>query len=246
MWKTPAEDSFWQLKPSLFLISIFENPKLQLQLKISTCTHKIKSCLTLRWDTSKDMETEADTHPHSPSGKGCLSRTVSSSRVGVCRGRAGPQSGFVWAVLHYESVRSDSDGDWELGLGSWAHSWGCMTSTGGLLCRWSGQGCPRGHFSKRASEVDSEPQGREGPPGSLRLPEDGILQGHISLEVPTDPRLNHHTNPGIPLLGMSPKELKAGTQGKTCTWMFAAALFTIVRRQKQPKCPLVDKWINKM
>ena len=65
--------------------------------------------------------------------------------------------------------------------------------------------------------MDSEPQGREGPPGSLRLPEDGILQGHISLEVPTDPRLNHHTNPGIPLLGMPAKELKAGTQGKICT-----------------------------
>lgn len=94
------------------------------------------------------METEADTHPHSPSGKGCLSRTVSSSRVGVCRGRAGPQSGFVWAVLHYESVRSDSDGDWELGPGSWAHSWGCMTSTGGRLCRWSWPGMYKRTFFK--------------------------------------------------------------------------------------------------
>ena len=178
MWKTPAEDSFWQLKPSLSLISIFENPQLQLQLKISTCAHKIKSCLTLRWDTSKDMETEADTHPHSPSRKGCLSRTVSSSRVGVCRGRAGPQSAFVWAVLHYESVRSDSNGDWELSPGSWAHSWGSMTPTGE-----ASQGCTRGHFSKRASEVGSEPQGKEGPPGSLKLPEDDILQGHISLDV---------------------------------------------------------------
>ena len=38
-------------------------------------------------------------------------------------------------------------------------------------------------FQRRASEVDSEPQGKEGPPGSLRLPEDDILQGHISLDV---------------------------------------------------------------
>ena len=28
--------------------------------------------------------------------------------------------------------------------------------------------------------------------------------------------------------------------------MFTAALFTIVRSWKQPKCPLTDKWIKKM
>ena len=31
-----------------------------------------------------------------------------------------------------------------------------------------------------------------------------------------------------------------------CTPMFRAALFTIVRTQKQPKCPLTDEWIRKM
>ena len=28
--------------------------------------------------------------------------------------------------------------------------------------------------------------------------------------------------------------------------MFTAALFTIARSQKQPKCPLTDQWIKKM
>ena len=28
--------------------------------------------------------------------------------------------------------------------------------------------------------------------------------------------------------------------------MFAAALFTIVKMWKQPKCPLMDEWIKKM
>ena len=28
--------------------------------------------------------------------------------------------------------------------------------------------------------------------------------------------------------------------------MFIAALFTIAKRWKQPKCPLMDEWINKM
>ena len=32
----------------------------------------------------------------------------------------------------------------------------------------------------------------------------------------------------------------------TCTPVFTAALFTIVRTQKQLRCPLTDKWINKL
>uniref|UniRef100_A0A8C6B007 DUF1725 domain-containing protein n=1 Tax=Monodon monoceros TaxID=40151 RepID=A0A8C6B007_MONMO len=32
----------------------------------------------------------------------------------------------------------------------------------------------------------------------------------------------------------------------SCTKMFIAALFTIARRWKQPKCPLSDEWIKKM
>ena len=32
----------------------------------------------------------------------------------------------------------------------------------------------------------------------------------------------------------------------TCTLTFIAAFFTIDKRWKQPKCPSVDEWINKM
>ena len=32
----------------------------------------------------------------------------------------------------------------------------------------------------------------------------------------------------------------------TCTPMFIAALFTIARSWKQPKCPSTDEWIKKM
>ena len=31
-----------------------------------------------------------------------------------------------------------------------------------------------------------------------------------------------------------------------CTPMFITALFTIARTQKQPRCPLADKWIRKL
>ena len=33
---------------------------------------------------------------------------------------------------------------------------------------------------------------------------------------------------------------------ETCTSMFIAALFTIARTWKQPRCPLADEWIRKL
>ena len=32
----------------------------------------------------------------------------------------------------------------------------------------------------------------------------------------------------------------------TCTPMFTAALFTVAKLWKQPKCPLTDEWIQTM
>ena len=35
-------------------------------------------------------------------------------------------------------------------------------------------------------------------------------------------------------------------QKESCTKIFIAALFTIARTWKQPKCPSLDEWIKKM
>ena len=51
-------------------------------------------------------------------------------------------------------------------------------------------------------------------------------------------------DPAIPLLGIYPE--KTIIQKDTCTPMCIAALFTIARSWKQPKCPSTDKWIKKM
>ena len=51
-------------------------------------------------------------------------------------------------------------------------------------------------------------------------------------------------DPAIPLLGIYPE--KTIIQKGTCTPMFTAALFTITRSWKQPKCPSTDKWIKKL
>ena len=49
----------------------------------------------------------------------------------------------------------------------------------------------------------------------------------------------------IPLLGIYPRD--APTYNKdTCTTMFIAALFIIARSWKEPRCPSVDEWIQKL
>ena len=58
----------------------------------------------------------------------------------------------------------------------------------------------------------------------------------LKIELPYDP--------AIPLLGIYPE--KTIFQKKSCTTMFTAALFTIARTWKQPKCPSTDEWIKKM
>ena len=47
----------------------------------------------------------------------------------------------------------------------------------------------------------------------------------------------------IPLLGIHTEETRR--ERDTCTPMFIAALFTIARTWKQPRCPSADEWIKK-
>ena len=60
----------------------------------------------------------------------------------------------------------------------------------------------------------------------------------LKIELPNDP--------SIPLLSIYPKMTKALIRKDTCTPMFIAALFTIAKTWKQPKCPPTDEWIRKM
>ena len=51
-------------------------------------------------------------------------------------------------------------------------------------------------------------------------------------------------DPAIPLLGIYPEETK--TEKDTCIPLFIAALFTIAKKWKQPRCPSTDEWIKKL
>jgi hypothetical protein len=59
----------------------------------------------------------------------------------------------------------------------------------------------------------------------------------LNIDLPYDP--------AIPLLGIYPKGYDSGYSKGTCTPMFIAALFTIAKLWKQPRCSTTDKWIKK-
>jgi hypothetical protein len=64
------------------------------------------------------------------------------------------------------------------------------------------------------------------------------LLKNLNIDLPYDP--------AIPLLGKYPKECNPGYSRGTCTPMFIAAVFTIAKLWKQPRCPSTDEWIKKM
>ena len=51
-------------------------------------------------------------------------------------------------------------------------------------------------------------------------------------------------DPAIPLLGIYPEETKI--EKDTRIPLFIAALFTIARTCKQPRCPSTDEWIKNL
>ena len=60
----------------------------------------------------------------------------------------------------------------------------------------------------------------------------------LKIELPYDPT--------IALLGIYPRDTGVLFQRDTCTPMFIAALSTMAKVWKEPKCPSIDEWIKKM
>ena len=58
------------------------------------------------------------------------------------------------------------------------------------------------------------------------------------MELPSDA--------SILLFRVYPKNTETPIQNNLCTPMFIAAQFTIVKCWKQPKCPSVNEWIQKL
>ena len=60
----------------------------------------------------------------------------------------------------------------------------------------------------------------------------------LKIELPYDP--------AISLLGIYAQDIGVLFRKDTCTPMFIAALSTIAKVWKEPKCPSMDEWIQKM
>ena len=67
-----------------------------------------------------------------------------------------------------------------------------------------------------------------------------------SMEVPQKLKIELPYDPTITLLGIYPWDTGVLFRRHTCTAMFIAALPTIAKVWKEPKCPSMDEWIKKM
>ena len=72
----------------------------------------------------------------------------------------------------------------------------------------------------------------------------GTTTMETSMEVPLKLNIELPYDPAIPLLGIYPD--KIFPEKYTCIHIFIAAIFTIAKTWKQPKCPSTDEWIKKM
>ena len=59
-------------------------------------------------------------------------------------------------------------------------------------------------------------------------------------------KIELHYDPAIALLGIYPKDTNAVKRSVICTPMFIAAMATVNKLWKEPRCPSTDKWIRKM
>ena len=64
------------------------------------------------------------------------------------------------------------------------------------------------------------------------------LLKNLKIELPYDP--------AIALLGIYPKDTDVVNRKAICTPMFIAAMATVAKLWKEPRCPSMDEWIRKM
>ena len=74
----------------------------------------------------------------------------------------------------------------------------------------------------------------------------GAATVESSREIPQKLKMDLPLDLAIPLLGICPKEPQVLIWKNINTSMFIAALFTITKIWKQPKCPSIDEWIKQL
>jgi hypothetical protein len=85
---------------------------------------------------------------------------------------------------------------------------------------------------------------RNTPPLLVGL-QTGTTTLEINLEVPQKIGNRSTRFPVLPFLGIYPKDAPPFLRDR-CSTMLIAALFSIARSWKQPRCPTTEEWIQKM
>ena len=87
---------------------------------------------------------------------------------------------------------------------------------------------------------------RNGNPLALLVgTQTGAASLENSVEFPQKLKIDLPYDPAVALLGIYPQDTGVLRHRSTCTPMFIAALPTIAKLWKEPKCP-TDEWIKKM
>ena len=86
----------------------------------------------------------------------------------------------------------------------------------------------------------------KGNPFALGGMQIGAATVESSMETPQIIKKGVPSDPAILLLRIDPKEPKTLIQKNISTPTLIAALFTIAKIWKQPKCPSVDEWIKQL
>ena len=88
---------------------------------------------------------------------------------------------------------------------------------------------------------------RKGNPFALLVGmQTGAATLENGLEVPQKTKNRTIPHPAIALLGIYPRDTGMLFRRDTCTPVFIAALSTIAKVWKEPKCPSMDEWMKKM
>ena len=76
----------------------------------------------------------------------------------------------------------------------------------------------------------------------------GMQVGAASLEnsMEVSQKMELPCDPAIALLVIYPKDTKVVIRRGTCTPIFTAAMSTIAKSWKEPRCPSTDEWIKKI
>ena len=126
-----------------------------------------------------------------------------------------------WGTISCQSEWLQSKCLWTINAGEVVEKRGCSCTVGGNVDWYS-------HSGDSLCEVDRF--------YSTYIHTVGRFLKKLEIELPYDP--------AILLLGIHTEEIRI--ERDICTPIFIAALFTIVRTWKLPRCPLADKWIRKL